>query len=371
MKPYFTILIVFLVICHQKTAKVDFPLPEDQLIHFVHHIIDQKKVSKIDSFFTFRYESGLFNGNVLIAEDGRIIYENAFGYADYQEKEGLNIHSVFQLASVSKPLTACAILMLYEQGLLALDDDIRKYLPDFPYQDITIRLLLTHRSGLPDYMYFTDHLWPSRKIPLTNQDIYDLMVFFKPQRYFFPNKRYNYSNTNYCLLALLIEEITGMTFAEFMHTRIFEPLEMKNTFILNYDDLIYNVNDQIVVGYNCHGKKAENSYLNGVVGDKGIYSTVRDLLLWDQALYEGKLVSLFTLNEAFKPAHPDLRANDNYGFGWRLNENNGNNIVFHSGWWKGFRTYFIRKIKEKKTVIVLTNTAQHNFISIGKLTDLL
>jgi len=197
------------------------------------------------------------------------------------------------------------------------------------------------------------------------------MVFFKPQRYFFPNKRYNYSNTNYCLLALLIEEITGMTFAEFMHTRIFEPLEMKNTFILNYDDLIYNVNDQIVVGYNCHGKKAENSYLNGVVGDKGIYSTVRDLLLWDQALYEGKLVSLFTLNEAFKPAHPDLRANDNYGFGWRLNENNGNNIVFHSGWWKGFRTYFIRKIKEKKTVIVLTNTAQHNFISIGKLTDLL
>ncbi len=371
MKIYFTILFVFFVVCNQKKTKIDLLNSNEKVYHLVHNVIDQKKSIKIASFFTSRYEQNIFNGTVLVAEDGRIVYENAFGFADYGRRDTLEVTSIFQLASITKPLTACAILMLCEQGLLNLDNNLKKYFPDFPYANITIRLLLTHRSGLPDYMYFADKYWPSRRIPMTNRDVLDLMILYKPAIYYRPNRRYNYSNTNYCLLALLIEEITGMTYANFMRSRIFEPLGMKNTYVLNYDDLKFNKSEQVVNGYNCHGRRAENSYLNGIVGDKGVYSTVEDLFKWDQALYEGRLISLFTLCEAFKPAHWDLRSYDNYGFGWRINENGGNKIVFHSGWWKGFKTYFVRKLKERKTIIVLTNTARHNFIRIRELVSLL
>ena len=371
MKIYLTIFFVFLVVCNQKKTKIDLLDSNEKIYHLVQNVIDQKKSVKIASFFTSRHEQKIFNGTILVAENGRIVYKNALGFSNYGKRDPLKVTSIFQLASITKPLTACAILMLCEQGLLDLDGNLQEYFPDFPYANVTIRLLLTHRSGLPDYMYFTDEYWPSRRIPMTNQDVLDLMILYKPAIYYRPNRRYNYSNTNYCLLALLIEEVTGMTYANFMHTRIFEPLGMKNTHVFNYDDLKFNENEQLVIGYNCRGRKAENSYLNGIVGDKGVYSTVEDLFKWDQALYEGRLISLFTLCEAFQPAHKDLRSYDNYGFGWRINENSGNKIVFHSGWWKGFKTYFVRKISERKTIIVLTNTAQHNFIRIRELANLL
>ena len=245
------------------------------------------------------------------------------------------------------------------------------YFPDFPYENITIRMLLSHRSGLPEYMYFADKLWPSRSKPITNQDVLSLMIKFKPYKYYDPGKRYNYSNTNYCLLVLIIEKVSGMTFENFMKSQIFEPLGMNNSYVLRYEDIKEPEIENVVVGYNKRGRRAENSYLNGVVGDKGIFSTVEDLFKWDTAIYQGRLVSKETMEEAFKPAHKDLRLNDNYGFGWRINENDGDKIVFHSGWWKGFRTYYIRKLSEQKTIIVLTNTARHNFISIRKLTGLI
>jgi CubicO group peptidase (beta-lactamase class C family) len=146
---------------------------------------------------------------------------------------------------------------------------------------------------------------------------------------------------------------------------------MRDSYVLDYQDLKDKVPDNLAAGYHRTWRKAENSYLNGVVGDKGIYSTVEDLFRWDQALYYGELVSLSTLEKAFKPAHRDLRDNDNYGFGWRINLNDGNRIIYHSGWWNGYKTYFIRKVEEKKTIIVLTNTAMHGFMSVRKLSELL
>ena len=361
----------FLVSCDQAELSESNSQINGEINDFVHLVVDAKKSAKIDSFFTSRYKHRAFNGTVLIAEKGRIVYENAFGFANFKEKDSLKTNSVFQLASVSKPLTSFAVLMLYDRGKLDLEDDVQKYFPDFPYENITIRLLLSHRSGLPEYMYFADKLWPSRSKPITNQDVLSLMIKFKPYKYYDPGKRYNYSNTNYCLLVLIIEKVSGMTFENFMKSQIFEPLGMNNSYVLRYEDIKEPEIDNVVVGYNKRGRRAENSYLNGVVGDKGIFSTVEDLFKWDTAIYQGRLVRKETMEEAFKPAHKDLRLNDNYGFGWRINENDGDKIVFHSGWWKGFRTYYIRKLSEQKTIIVLTNTARHNFISIRKLTGLI
>lgn len=371
MKKYLIIIFSVVLILNQKIARVEIPTAEYEILNHIKQVISQKKAVKIDSFFTAQYKNHVFNGTVLFAEKGTILYEKAFGYSDFKNKDTLQINSVFQLASVSKPLTSCAILMLYERGELNLEDDIRTFFPDLPYEGVTVRNLLTHRSGLPDYMYFADHLWKSRSVPITNNDVIDLMILFKPSRYYLPDRRYNYSNTNYCLLASIIEKVSGMSYADFMRTQIFEPLGMKNTWVMTYDDLKYNPPENLTTGYNRYRRPAENSYLNGVVGDKGIYSTVEDLFQLDQALYHGKLVSLFTLQEAFQPAHKDLRDNDNYGFGWRINLNDGNKYVFHTGWWKGFKTYFIRRIQEKKTIIILSNTARNHFLSIRRLNELL
>jgi CubicO group peptidase (beta-lactamase class C family) len=352
-------------------ARVEGPSSEQLLINHIHQIISAKKASKIDSFFTARNKMGLFNGAVLFAEKGRVIYSNAFGYSNFKKKIPLDVKTSFQLASITKPLTSCAVLMLVESGKLDLNDDVRKYLPEFPYENITIRLLLSHRSGLPDYMYFADKLWKSRRIFLYNHDMIDLMALYKPHRYYKPDRRYNYSNTNYAILAVIIEKVSGLSFGEYLKQNIFDPLGMKNSFVYSKDKVKAANGEYIAIGYDHPRRRAENSYLNGIVGDKGVYSTVEDLFRWDQALYQGRLISLFSLEDAFTPAHRDLRDYDNYGFGWRINMNKGDKIVFHSGWWKGFKTYFIRKIEERKTIIILTNTANQHFLSIRSLSALL
>jgi len=335
MKKYIFFIAFCLFLFNQKIARVEGPSSEQILINHIHQIISAKKAFKIDSFFTARHKMRLFNGAVLFAEKGRVIYSNAFGYSNFKKKIPLEVNTAFQLASITKPLTSCAVLMLVESGKLDLNDDVRKYFPEFPYEDVTIRLLLSHRSGLPDYMYFADKLWKSRRIFLTNQDM------------------------------------SGLTFAEYLKQNIFDPLGMKNSFVYSKEKIKAAQGDELAIGYDHPRRRAENSYLNGIVGDKGIYSTVEDLFRWDQALYQGNLISLFTMEEAFTPAHRDLRDYDNYGFGWRINLNNGDKIVFHSGWWKGFKTYFIRKIEEQKTIIILTNTANQHFLSIRRLSALL
>jgi len=371
MKKYLIIIVLSVFIFNQKIARVEKPSPEQFLINQIHQTIAAKKAVKIDSFFTEKHKRNLFNGTVLFAEKGQLIYKNSFGYANFKDKSLLQDNTAFQLASVTKPLTACAILMLVESGKLKLEDDIRDFLPDFPYDGITVRLLLTHRSGLPDYMYFADKIWRSRGIRLTNQDMIDLMTLYKPYRYYRPDRRYNYSNTNYALLASLIEKVSGMSFADFLETHIFGPLGMRNTFVYEGEDRQLEMWNNIATGFDHPRRQAENSYLNGIVGDKGIYSTVEDLFRWDRAIRQGKLLSVFSLEEAFTPAHTDLRDYDNYGFGWRINLNDGDKIVFHSGWWKGFKTYFIRKVNQQKTIIILTNTANHHFLSIRRLCELL
>ena len=320
-------------------------------------------------YFKRRHEKIGFNGSVLFAEKGAIVYKNVFGFSDIKKKKKIDNNTKFQIASVSKPFTSYAIMLLKQEGKVNYDDLVQDYFPDFPYEGITIRLLMIHKSGLPEYFYFADKLWEDRNIPITNIDVLDLLIEYQPQRYYLPDKKYNYINTNYCLLAAIIEKVSGKTFEDFMQEEIFEPLEMKNTFIYRKGRPLKDKN--CAIGYTRRRRIAEDSYLNGVVGDKGIYSTVEDMFKFDQALFKGDPLKKEILEEAFKPAHKRLYLHDNYGFGWRINARDSTNkIVYHTGWWKGFRSWFIRELGTKKTIIVLSNMSNQSVFGTNELIKL-
>lgn len=346
----------------------EIPLTQDSLFAVSIDSIDFK-YAKIDSFFEVKHKKQGFNGAVLAAEKGKLIYKNGFGFTNFRSKNRVTTETPFQLASVSKPFTATAVLILVDEGKISLDDDIRKFFPNFPYEDVTVRLLLIHRGGLSNYMYFTDKHWKDKKKPVTNDEVIRLYEKYHPMHYYKPNVRYNYSNTGYILLASIVEKVSGMRFGEFLKQNIFEPTGMTNSFLYNKN--LNNLREKAATGYYRWNRRAEDTYLNGVIGDKGIYSSAEDLLKFDRALNGGALLSDSLQTLAYSPAHPELLINDNYGFGWRINdEDPDNKIVYHSGWWKGFRSYFIRELGEKKTIIVLSNVSRNTPISIRELLDL-
>lgn len=326
---------------------------------------DSLTAFQIDTFFTHRYLSGQFNGVVLFAEKGRLVYRNSFGYSDLNHHRQLNLNTKFQLASVSKQFTAFAVMLLYKRGLLNYSNEISKYFPGFPYPGITIRDLLTHRSGLPNYMYFSEKYWPERKKYMSNEDLLKMLIKYKPEAHFRPGQKFEYSNTGYALLALIVEKVSHKSFPEFLEKEIFGALGMENTFLLTRGRL--RSDSALAIGYYSHKRIAEDSFMNGVYGDKGVISNAEDLLKWDRALYNGKLLGKKLLREAFV-ASDTSRHHRNYGYGWRiLNPDSSEEIIYHGGLWKGFRTLFVRKMDEEKTIIVLSNIAS-NRIHMSELT---
>lgn len=330
----------------------------------------QKFSARIDSFFTNRSSRELFNGTVLFAEKGIIVYANAFGIKNRRTKDSLELGSKFQLASATKPFTAYAVMLLKERNKLSYSDSIRHFFPNFSYENITIHQLLTHRSGLPEYFYFADKYWKDENnITINNNDVIDLLIEYEPMRYYLPGQRYDYCNTNYAILAAIIEKVSGEPYSQFMKEEIFLPLGMSDTEV--YDKEENPGNGHEVVGY--MGRRiADNTYLNGVVGDKGIYSTVIDMFKFDRALYAGTLVSKKELDSvAYQLGNPELYDNDNYGYGWRVNKRkDGTKLVHHAGWWKGFRSYFIRELKTEKVIIVLTNQSRNGSFGLQDLSGL-
>jgi CubicO group peptidase (beta-lactamase class C family) len=323
------------------------------------------KAYQLDTFFQSMHKKRGFNGTVLVAQHGQIIYKGAFGYADLRKKDSLTTNTAFQLASVSKQFTAMAVMMLQEKGLLSYDDEVQKFYPEFPYEGITVRMLLTHRSGLPDYTYFSEDFWKDRSKFLTNQEVITMMAKHQPKPYYLPNKRYDYSNTGYSVLAAIVEKASGTKFENFMQKEVFKPLGMTHTWIYNGTNAV--LTEKIATGYTAGRRVVANSYLNGATGDKGVYSTVEDMFKWDRALYSGKLVKPTTLEEAFQPANKEMKK-ENYGYGWRLKTLEcGQPVVYHGGWWHGYKSYFMRNRKDQSTVIVLSNIANH---SLGYLKNM-
>ncbi len=294
------------------------------------------------------------------------VFKEAYGYEDFRKKDSLQLNAAFQLASVSKMFTAAAIMVLKERGKLQFDDTLTKFIPEFPYYGITIRQLLDHRSGLSRYMSLADKYWDINK-PINNEEVISLFVKYKPDPYFKPDNGFHYCNTNYALLASVVERISGQPFDVFVRENIFNPLEMDDSFVYNLRGK-EDINSKISVGvpgYDYRRRRlveVGDYYLNGVMGDKGVYASVEDLFKFNQALDNGTLVTVSTLEEAFtKGSAQYYKRKDNYGFGWRIRES-ADSTAYHFGWWKGFRSFYIRDMKNNRTIIALTNT-HHGFSS--------
>ena len=326
-------------------------------------IID-KKAASIDKVFNNLRKKVGFNGTVLYAEQGQIIYNKAWGFRNIRQRcDSLHVEDRFQLSSVSKMFTAEAVMILKNEGKIDYDLDIREYIPEFPYEGITTRLLLNHRSGLSRYESLADAKWPDRKQPFLNEDMIEYYVLHKPDPYFKPNNGFNYSNVNYALLASIVERVSGMSFADYMKTYIFEPLNMDDSYIyeMRSDTMVSLYIEDIVQGYYTDRRRpmqAPNEYLNGVKGDKMMISNTEDMFKFMTAVDYGLLIPDSIQDEAFKPGSPkSKKRKDNYGFGWRI-PSKYPGCYFHYGWWKAYSSFFIRDYVNDKTIIVLTNTNQ-------------
>lgn len=321
----------------------------------------ERRVAMAEKAFGEIHRSQYLNGVVLYAEGEQVIFKKAYGWRNLvKQKDSIRLDDQFQLASVSKMFTAEAVMLLYSRGLLDYDDDITKYLPEFPYQGITIRNLLNHRSGLSRYETLADERWPDRGVPVSNDDIIRLYAQYKPDPYNQPDVTFHYTNVNYALLANIVEKVSGRHFEDFMRDEVFAPLGMERSFIysLRGVDRIKTYVETDVQGHDLLRKgarRAQDDYLNGVLGDKGMYSTVEDLYRFRVAIDYGLFLPDSIQQEAFVPGSPLWKKGENYGFGWRMNENHPG-VLFHFGWWKGYRSFFIRDIAKRRTLIVLTNT---------------
>ncbi len=294
-----------------------------------------------------------FNGCLLVGWDNQIIYEGYKGYADYADRDSVSPTTRFQIGSVTKQFTAVAILQLYAKGKLNLQDSISKYFPDIPYQGFTIHQLLVHRSGLSNYIYFIDKLVEDKQITFTNTEVIELWKKYKPIPYYPPNRRFDYSNSGYMLLASVVEKVSGMSYPEYLQKHIFEPLGMNESFVLiaGRNGTLPNLAE----GYKYRWKVVTEPYLNGTYGDKGIYATARDMFKWDQGLYSGKILPVDTLELAFKPMGKPIHYQHNYGYGWRMFNYKDQKVLYHAGWWQGFKSLVIRVPEHKLTIIVLKN----------------
>ena len=294
-----------------------------------------------------------FNGGILVAKNGNIIFEKYQGNAHLGLNEPVNNTTSFHIASVSKTFTAMAILKLWQEGKIDIDKQYSFYFPSFNYPGVTIRSLLSHRSGLPNYLYFMDELgWDQSKY-ITNQDVYDKLVTRKAELKDItsPNTHFDYCNTNYALLALLIEKISNSSYPQYIKTNFFEPLQMNHSFVFTSADSI-----KTTPSYDWRGQIIPLNYLDKVYGDKNIYSTVEDLLKWDRILSTNLLFTKETLKQAYTPYSNERDGIKNYGLGWRMNiYSDSNKIIFHNGWWHGNNAVFIRMIKEDATIILLGN----------------
>jgi CubicO group peptidase (beta-lactamase class C family) len=349
-------MILFLSCGNLGTANADLNFKEKrQNKKIVSALTDlqQRMAYKLDTLFTHMYEGGIFNGSVLVAKAGKVIYQKSLGVLDKSANHNLTDSSMFQLASVSKVITATAVLMLHEKQLLDINKPFSDYFPDFPYAGITVKELLNHRSGLPNYIYSLNEEICKPSYQMSNMDMYKCFVSKNTQAYLKPNTRFNYCNTNYALLALLIEKVSGKTYSAYLKDELFTPLGMRNTATIRDIDLN---GKNTAKPYDRKWKQVEFDASDYVLGDKSIYSTPYDLFLFSEALYQNKIIKQETQQLAYTAFSKEKKLS-NYGYGWRMKNFNDpvKKEVYHNGWWHGYRSSFHRRLNDTLTVIILSN----------------
>ena len=362
------LLVLFLLSCTSKNKRftreeiAKWPVVNvDSIFEDLDKPVFDMKKAQVDQVFQNLKKKTPFNGTVLYAEKGRVVLEKSYGVRNLtKRKDELDVKDVFQLSSVSKMFTAEAIMILKSRGKLDYDADIRTYIPEFPYEGITTRMLMTHRSGISRYETLADTYWPDKRVPFTNDDLIEYYIKYKPDTYFKPDNGFHYCNVNYALLASIVERVSGKPFVDFMRENVFDAIGMSSSYIYDMptDTLVSQFLPDCVQGYYLRRRqsmRAQNEYLNGVKGDKIMFSNVEDMYRFRVAIDYGLLVPDTIQAEAFVPGSPRFKVKDNYGFGWRISQKHPG-CVYHFGWWKGYRSFFLRDNVNDRTLIVLTNT---------------
>lgn len=316
----------------------------------------QQLTSKLEEYVTSEVNAGRFSGAILIAQDGKVLMSKAYGLANIENDMPNTTQTKFRIGSLTKQFTAMAILMLQERQKLNVQDPICNYLPQCPeaWQSITIHHLLTHTSGLPNYMYTLNLTEEERAYSPLTRDIERLR---KGSLEFAPGTKFNYCNSGYVLLGHIIEKVTGKSYGDFVRDCIFEPLKMVNTGY-DYNGLVLKHRAE---GYSLRGDTiitAPFVDMSVPFAAGGLYSTVEDLYLWDQALYTEKLISKKSLEMMFTPYKKQ------YGYGWIIDEQFKRLCINHGGRIEGFMNSIERFPEEKLTVVVMSN---RDTISAGRL----
>ncbi len=342
-------------------------------------VYSQNKIeNQLDSLFRFLYKNRQFNGNVLVADKGNVIYKKSFGFADFSNNKPVQDSSCFSIGSIAKVFTSTAILQLLEKDKVDLNEYFVHYFSNFPYSDIKIRHLLSHTSGLPDYELYGALVDQHPEKIFNNNDVIPALLEWQKPIYFTPGDKWQYSNTNFNLLALLVEKVSGMPFTDYVTKYIFKKAKMGNTFFLNESTKFTNkysvTNYQFPalfssepIDVNKIEKLRWRVYnLSGFTGQGNIISTTGDLLKFDQALYSGKLLKPESMEKAFTPTilnngeivKTNIGIGDaSYGLGWFIfSETSAGKIIWHTGGVPGGLSIFIRNIDKKQTVVVFDNT---------------
>lgn len=366
MKHLLSLLFLLILFsCKQQEEKIlaqqtenETLIPNDSLVPIGFNklpkkYIEQKKIL-VENFFEKHINNKSdFNGSFLVAKNGQIIFEKYQGKANFSTQEDITENTALHLASISKVLTAAAIFRLIDSKKLTLDEKVKTILPTFPYETITVKMLLNHRSGLPKYGNFSEpeNIWGRTKT-LRNSDILSLMSTYNFPLDYKPNTKFAYRNTNYAILALIIEKVTNVSYPEAMQNLVFKPLHMDNTFVLDFD----KDKDNVSQSYKGTKEKIAFDQLDAIYGDKNIYSTPKDLLKFDLATYSTDFISENLQKEIYKGYSYEKKGIKNYGLGIRLREwETGQQVFYHNGWWHGNTTSYITLKKDTVTMIALSN----------------
>jgi len=338
----------------------------DNLVEYYPKNATIKVRSKLDSLLKRIHKRHDFHGAVLVAKNKKIVYQNHIGTADFKKKTLLNKESVFQLASVSKQFTAAAIMLLQQRNQLKLTDTVNTYFPNFPYKAVTIKTLLNHTGGLPKYFWIAEHKWQQKKAP-SNNEMMELLTTSNVQRFFKPGRNFDYSNTGYFVLASIVEKISGTSFSSFLKQNIFEPLQMKNSYVYSFEN--DSIRENQLDGYRLHRGwrhvKIRSTVNDAIVGDKNVYTTAEDLFKWTQGLNSGNLLTKKSLALMFTKGETIYGRKVPYGFGFRI-DTKEKNSVYHYGKWNGFSTGLTTYLEDDLVVIILEHTSYNALKSLNR-----
>lgn len=310
----------------------------------------------INSYYQKVWENGDLSGGILVAKGDNIIYENYRGFAREGNQNPIDKNTPLHVASVSKTLTAMAMLKLVEAGKVNLSDHLTQYFPGFPYPNVTVKTLLDQRSGLPKYEYFITKIQPApaelSKTFLTNEDILNMIIKYKPDLARETDTGFMYCNTNFAMLALIIEKVTKVPFPQAMKEMVFDPLKMKNSYIFQEKD-IPTASQSFYYGGNI---LYPLDRLDLIYGDKNVYTTPRDLYSFSKAMFSKDFLKPELMQQVFTPYSNEKFGMNNYGFGFRMKIfDNGEKLTYHNGWWHGTNSVFAHLLKSKVTIIAIGN----------------